>query len=80
MFGWREVFTSFSMTDLANACEVLDQKGIRCDYKTTSYFGRTNSCRRLYGMDINHAVRYSLYVKKRALNSARQLLNETMNG
>ena len=74
MFGWREVFTSFSMTDFAKAREALGQKGIRYYYKSKSLMRNTRGSMGSFGIDVNYAFQYYLYVKKDSLEEAQYLI------
>ncbi len=74
MFGWREVFTTFSMSDFEKAREALRQKRIRYYYRTKSLMGNSRGHMGTFGMNMDYAYQYYLYVKKQSLEEAQYLI------
>ncbi len=80
MFGWREVLTTFSMTDLAKARDALGQKSIRYYYRSKSLLGNTRGRLGTYGVNMDYSVQYYLYVKKDSLEEAQHLIGGALRG
>ncbi len=76
MFGWREVFTSFSMIDFSKVREALGQKGIRYYYRTKNLLSNySRGHLGTFGVDMDYAVQYYLYVKKLDFEQAQYLIS-----
>lgn len=76
MFGWREVYMSNSMSDFSKTREVLSQQGVHYKYKVKNMAG--NSMHRMgsFGINIDFAYQYYLYVNKKDLEHAKHLIGQ----
>jgi hypothetical protein len=76
MFGWREVYTSLTMSDFAKAREALGQKGIRYYYRSKNTFGNSRGHTGSLGINMDYAYQYYLYVKKKDYEQAQYLIGK----
>lgn len=74
MLGWREVYMSSVMNDCVKVRDVLDREGIRYRYKIRNAYG--DNLRRMgsFGVDMNYAFQYYLFVKRQNFEQAQRFI------
>ncbi len=80
MFGWVEAYTTFSMGDFTKARDALSASGIKYRFKSKNMLDDTRGRMGTYGVNMDYATQYYLFVKKADSENAQYLLSKALHG
>ena len=80
MFGWVEAYTTFSMSDFTKVRDVLSASGIKYRFKSRNMLGDMRGRVGTFGVNMDYATQYYLFVKKADSENAQHLLRKALHG
>ena len=80
MFGWVEAYTTFSMSDFTKVRDVLSASGIKYRFKSRNMLGDMRGRVGTFGVNMDYATQYYLFVKKADSENVQHLLRKALHG
>ncbi len=74
MFGWREIFTTFSLRDFTQVREALEQGGVDYRYDVRNMIGSMRSAGSI-GFNMDYDKLYLIRVNKKNIDQAQYLIS-----
>ncbi len=79
MFGWREVFMTFSAANFDKVCKELEQNKVRYRYCVRNMIG-PNSSAGTFGTELIYDKQFLMTVKNKDADMAQYLIKNVLRG